>query len=202
MPKQFLALFRKVSNHTYTPSTERAFVNLFLIAEFLGKLLSALKSAICLKEKHADHPKTVAALAKLFKKWLSMTDEEKLESCAKDQRILSVATSEIQAMGCPEAESDLASWFASNRVTGTTRPLEECHEYLKLSLRVLGTTPTADWGAQALQALSDNPQKTLSVWQVTKMHKTLVKTGLDGVDTDFKTKAMELFPLSTYFASQ
>ena len=30
----------------------------------------------------------------------------------------------------------------------------------------------------ALQALSDNPEKTLSVWQVIKMHKTLVKTAL------------------------
>ena len=147
MPKQFLVLLRKVSKHIYRPSTERSIINLSLIAEFLGKLLSALKSAICLKEKHANHPKTAAALVKLFKKWLSMTDEQKLEACSNDQRILSVVTSEISALGCPQAESDLATWFASNRATGGTRPLEECHEYLKLSLRVLGETPSADWGA-------------------------------------------------------
>ena len=49
-----------------------------------GKLLPALKSAICLKEKHQGHPKTVATLVKLFKKWLTMTDEEKLEACGGD----------------------------------------------------------------------------------------------------------------------
>ena len=76
-----------------------------------------------------------------------------------------------------------------------------------MSLRVLEVTPLADWGAMALQALSDNPEKTLSVWQVIKMHKTLVKTGqnfvgFNDVDTAFKAKAKELYPLSTYFASQ
>lgn len=42
-----------------------------------NKILPALKSAICLKENHPNHPKTAGALVKLFKKWLSLSDEEK-----------------------------------------------------------------------------------------------------------------------------
>lgn len=80
-----------------------------------GKFLPALKSAICLKEKHATHPKTAASLVKLFKKWLSMTDAEKLTACGGDQRILAVAVSEVASLGCPGSDSDLASWFEANR---------------------------------------------------------------------------------------
>ena len=130
-----------------------------------------------------------------------MTDEQKLKAANNKQDTLAEAADKIQALGCPATEAEVASWFASNRATGGRRPLEECHEHLKLSLRVLGETATADWGAQALSALESNPQETLSVWQVVKMHKTLVKTGVANVDVAFKTKAKELFPLSTYFAS-
>lgn len=61
-------------------------LNAKAISAFLskGKLLAALKSVICLKEQHAKHPRTSTALLKLFKKWLSMTDEEKLAACGGD----------------------------------------------------------------------------------------------------------------------
>lgn len=77
--------------------------------------MPALKSAICLKEKHAKHAKTAAALTKLFKKWLSMTDAEKLKACGGDQRILTVVVSEVASLGCPSSDSDLATWFEANR---------------------------------------------------------------------------------------
>ena len=117
---------------------------------FPGKLLPALKSAICLKEEHSEHPKTAAALVKLFKAWLNMDDEQKLNACGKDQRILAVVVSEIASLGCPASEGELAGWFTANRVKNTKRALEECHEHLKLNLRVLGTAPSADWGSQAV----------------------------------------------------
>ena len=93
--------------------------------------MAALKSVICLKEKHANHPKTVASIVKLFKGWFQMTNEKKLEACGGDQRILSVVASEIAALGCPAAEADLPGWFSSNRVTSSERPLEEHHEFVK-----------------------------------------------------------------------
>ena len=68
-------------------------------------------------------------------------------------------------------------------------------------MRVLGTALTAEWGAQAVEALENTPQSTLSVWHTIKMHQALVKTGVVDIDAAFKTKAKELFPLSTYFAS-
>ena len=116
----------------------------------LGKLLPALKSVICLKERYASHPKTAVTQLKLFKKWLSMTDEEKLAACGGDQRILAVVAAEIAALGCPATENDLAGWLNSNRTAGGSRALEEYHEFVKANMRVLGTAPTADWGAKAV----------------------------------------------------
>ena len=57
--------------------------------------MAALKSAICLKEEHADHPRTLTALARFFKAWLAMSDEDKLKACGNDQRVLDVAVEEI-----------------------------------------------------------------------------------------------------------
>ena len=67
-------------------------------------------------------------------------------------------------------------------------------------MRVLDAEPTMEWGQNAVQALKDNPLRTLSVWQVIKMHKTLEKTGLEGIDQAFKTEAKLMFPLATYFS--
>lgn len=196
MPKQSQPSLTKVS-----PS--EAFLN-SEVANYctcVGKLLPALKSAICLKENHSEHPKTAAALVKLFKGWLNMTDEQKLNACGKDQRILAVVVKEIATLGCPGSEGELAGWFTANRTKGGKRALEECHEHLKLSLRVLGVAPTADWGKQAVEALDATPKEQLRVWDVISTHKTLMKTGVAGIDAAFKAKARELFPLATYFAS-
>lgn len=51
-----------------------------------------------------------------------------------------------------------------------------------------------------MAALTANASNTLSVWQVIKMHKTLLKTGVNGIDSAFRAKAKEMFPLATYFA--
>ena len=119
--------------------------------------MAALKSVLCLKEKHADHPKTVTSQVKLFKKWLSMTDEEKLAACGGDQRILSVVTGEVTTMGCPATDADLAGWLAANRVAaGGSLPLEEHHEFVKANMRVLNVAATADWGTNAVQLLTDH----------------------------------------------
>ena len=124
---------------------------------FVGKFLAALKSVLCLKEKHADHPKTVTSQVKLFKKWLSMTDEEKLAACGGDSRILSVVTGEVTTMGCPATDADLAGWLAANRVAaGGSLPLEEHHEFVKANMRVLNVAATADWGTNAVQLLTDH----------------------------------------------
>jgi len=95
--------------------------------------------------------------------------------------------------------ADLGSWFEANRVAGRHH-LEECHEGLKLRLRVLGQAANASWAAEAETALSANPTGTLSVWQVIKTHKTLVKAGVS--DATFKARAKEMFPLATYFNAE
>lgn len=137
---------------------------------------------------------------KLFKAWLNMTDEQKLNACGKDQRILAVVVKEMTALDCPGSEGELAAWFEANRTKGGKRALEECVEYLKVSLRVLNAAPTADWGSQAVEALNATPREQLRVWDAISMHSTL-KKGEAGIEAAFGAKARELFPLATYFAS-
>lgn len=82
-------------------------LNSLSISVSLGKLLSAVKSAICLRERYPDHPKTLAALLKLHAKWLAMSDEDKLNACGKDARILAVISSEIESLDCTSAAAKL-----------------------------------------------------------------------------------------------
>lgn len=61
-----------------------------------------------------------------------MTDEQKLEACGGDQRILSVVASEVAALGCPANEAGLAGWLSANRLpSGGSRPLAEYLEFVK-----------------------------------------------------------------------
>lgn len=103
-----------------------------------GKLLAAVKSAICMKEKHAGHPKTGATLAKLFKSWLEMDEAARLDACGKDQRILTVVGREIADLGCPAVTGDITTWFEANRASeNSNTKLSECHEAIKLRYRQL-----------------------------------------------------------------
>ena len=114
---------------------------LITTADFLyliGKLLAAVKSAICMKEKHAGHPKTGATLAKLFKSWLEMDEAARLDACGKDQRILTVVGREIADLGCPAVTGDITTWFEANRASeNSNTKLSECHEAIKLRYRQL-----------------------------------------------------------------
>jgi len=84
---------------------------------------------------------------KLFKKWLSMSDDEKMAACGSDARILSVVGSEINSLGCPSSVADLKDVFARMRKPQQLLGLEDHHEYLKLCLRVFDNVhPDPSWG--------------------------------------------------------
>jgi hypothetical protein len=85
---------------------------------------------------------------KLFKKWLSMSDDEKMAACGSDARILSVVASEISGLGCPSSTAALKDEFTRLRKPQQLLGLEDHHEYLKLCLRVFeGVNPDANWGS-------------------------------------------------------
>jgi len=128
-----------------------------VVNDGLGKFLAALKSAICLKEKHPTHAKTAGALVKLFKQWLNMRDEDKLSACKADQRILAVAVDELAQLGCPADQGKLAAWFEANSPDAGNKPLAYFLETLKIRSSVVDAQPSADWGKQALAALTANP---------------------------------------------
>ena len=68
----------------------------------------ALKSAICLHEKHPNHPRTPAALAKFFKGYLELEKAEGLsDAVGKDQKLIEVVQHEAKVvLGCPETAEE------------------------------------------------------------------------------------------------
>ena len=130
-----------------------------------------------------------------------MDDAARLDACGKDGRILNSVGAEIADLGCPENPADLNAWFEANRSTNDVNTkLSECHEAIKLRLRHLELPATEDWGTAAVAALTDTPIINVKVWEVIKVHQTLLKAGLQAQADAFKQKGKELFPLATYWA--
>lgn len=80
--------------------------------------MMALKSAICLKERHPSHPRTVPALGCIFKKWIALRGNiEKLIAClGGDERLVPVVEHEMnEVLKCPDSVEAIESWaFALN----------------------------------------------------------------------------------------
>lgn len=62
----------------------------------------ALKSAVSLKDKHADHPKTLPALRKFFTLWRSLSDEQKQTDFKDDAKMFKLVEMELTRIGCPK----------------------------------------------------------------------------------------------------
>jgi len=56
-------------------------------------------------------------------------------------------------------------------------------------------------GQAAVVALTENSRGTLTVWITIKVHKTLIKAGLEAQAAAFKVKGLEIFPLATYWTT-
>lgn len=95
-----LEVATKVVGH----NPESAELHAKVIPVFLsnGKLMMALKSAKVLKEKHADHPKTLPALRKFFTLWRSLSDEQKQTDFKDDAKLIKLAEMELVKLGCPK----------------------------------------------------------------------------------------------------
>ena len=117
----------------------------------LDKLLLALKSLVCLVERHTETSlqKVLAAKAAFFKHWLSLSEEQKL-AAFKDQRLYQNACKEISALGCPTNQSEIES-IASELHKIASNSLEAAHDYIKLRMKVL---PKGGEGAQQFEKLA------------------------------------------------
>ena len=166
--------------------------------------MPALKSAICLRERHAQHPKTAPSLLRLFKKWLSMTDEQKLAACTNDSRILAVITSEVSALGCPGSEAGLQAFWESNKVSAPgSDQLAVEYEAFKLGrdgIAVQAKSPQ-EQAAALTTRMGEQQEAAHNVWLAVRVHRILEKSGVAALDSGFKAKAKEVYPNSTYFAA-
>jgi hypothetical protein len=72
----------------------------------------ALKSAICLKERHPNHPKTIPSLVVFFRQWLELSKDKAAfieKRLGGDERLWSVVEHEIkEVLKCPENLDDSA----------------------------------------------------------------------------------------------
>jgi hypothetical protein len=104
--------------------------------------MMALKSAICLHERHPSHPRTVPALVCIFKRWIELRgDKEKLIAClGGDERLVPVVEHEMnEVLKCPDSvEAIEAGAFALNesytyeKNDGKNSALEYCLEKQKM----------------------------------------------------------------------
>lgn len=97
---------QKVTHRNWQDAHLHAKAIVFWLAE--GKIMLALKSAICLHERHANHPRTPAALAKFFTGYLEHAKSSALfDAVGKDQKLMEVIQQETkEVLGCPETEAE------------------------------------------------------------------------------------------------
>jgi len=75
-----------------------------------GKFMLALRSAINLKERHPNHPKAPAAIAKFFESYLAIEtagEAKLLEAAGGNQLLLEVMTKEVKTkLACPASAAE------------------------------------------------------------------------------------------------
>jgi hypothetical protein len=54
----------------------------------------ALKSLVCLQERHSDSPKLAPAKARFFRHWVALSEEQRT-AAVKDERLQKLACEEI-----------------------------------------------------------------------------------------------------------
>ena len=160
----------------------------------VDKLLLALKSLICLVERHPESPKIVAAKVRFFKHLLSLSEEER-KKAIPDERLYSVALSEVAALAGPtnaEGLEKLAEEFKAK----VAKDMAGINEYIKLRMKVLpkGGEKYEDLAVAALSA-ETSPNAKIHVAE--NLYRRVLKTGAKG--EAFKAKAKALFKYAATF---
>jgi hypothetical protein len=109
---------------------------------------------------------------------------------------LSVASQEIEALGCPKDVKDLEK-LNEDFLKANTSSIEHVHEYIKLRQKFFGDKDVNKFEGLTVTALNSDPKKNDKIYQSIDLHKRLVKAGANG--TNFKSKAKDQFKYATYF---
>lgn len=158
----------------------------------------ALKSAICLREKHNSHPKTVPALVSIFNFWIQAEDKVKL--LGGDERLVPVVEHEFkEVLQCPTTLEEIKKWanerqgeLASEK-TGPYASLEFVLEQTKMCKRNNWTVEGAEVFVKALEG---SEKQSIRFKTVIAAEKFLQKNGGSSVFADVVRSA---YPHATYF---
>jgi hypothetical protein len=98
--------------------------------------MRALNCVKLLNDKHPSYVKTFPMKIRLFKYWLNLPQEKKLE-LIKDEATLKTTIQEIMALGCPASASDLEAMI-EKYLDDNRNSIEFVHEYMKLKMKLFG----------------------------------------------------------------
>ena len=165
---------------------------------FLDKLALALKSLICLHERHPESPKLLSAKVRFFKHWLSLTEEQRTKDFG-DEKLYQVSLQELKSIGIPDKVEDLEK-LVSEALPQAKTTIENANEYIKLRMKVVSNA--AENGSKfqeiALAALENDANKGEKVKKAENLLRRIVKSGSDG--ESFKAKAKAEYKYATAFA--
>ena len=170
-----------------------------LITFILDKLLLALKSLICLSERHPSSPKLIPAKVRFFLSWLGLTEEER-KKAIPDERLYKKACEEVSALGCPSSKDGLEKLAEELLAQAKAKKcVEALNEYIKLRMKVL--PKTSETGAKfeeaALEVLIGDSKRHHHVPAVENLYRRVLKSGASG--QSFKAKGKELLKYSATF---
>ena len=167
----------------------------FWLAE--GKIMLALKSAICLHERHPNHPRTPAALAKFFAGYMELEKSEGLfDAVGKNQTLMEVIQQETkEVLGCPETEAEAMEAAAANLAKLSSLDFPPL-DYAVQAAKLCKYTGKPIDEASLITALKSSNKQVLRMKTVIKAHSFLVKNGSGEV---YAKQAKEMFPMCTHF---
>ena len=91
----------------------------------------ALKSATILKDKHADHPKTLPALRKFFALWRSLSDDQKQADFKDDAKMIKLVEMELTRIGCPKDTKGVEAMALDKKNANSVMHLNEWSKVMK-----------------------------------------------------------------------
>ena len=94
---------------------------------FIGKYALALKSLICLSEKHSSFPKTHSSKLRFFSQWATL-DEPKQKAAFSDEKIFSVSVQELKTLGFGSDLNSLNEKFLKDN----SKDLASVYEFIKM----------------------------------------------------------------------
>lgn len=117
----------------------------------------ALKSLLCLVERHPTYHKTIPSKVKFFSHWLQLTEAQRLNEI-KDERLYQVVVDEVKNLGCPASLKDLEA-IAEGILKQDRNQIENVTEYIKLSQNFFKDPQPEKFEQLTIQALSEDKDR-------------------------------------------